>query len=528
MSTHRHISLLIELFCLTSTLAFGQDSLPATTKPQRAIKTATAEVPPVVHSSIGDSSAGWNGEVRLINIGKRQQFNPADRPTLDRDILSPKSVNFSPDGKRCYVNSLEGCKTVVYAMPTLQKIDVIEHRFKSSDGPLWAAPSGFYPFEHYPDGATKAFSGKPVEATFSHDGRYLWVPYYRRTFDINAQDPSAIAVIDTRTDSIVRMFETGPLPKMVAYCKERKLIAVTHWGDNTVGLIDVKGATPAQWHHLPPMVADHKLPLHFPLDTPIDRDVNSGYKLRGTVFTPDGNYLLVSSMGGPMHAFRMAQQRYVGAIESAYGIRHLLIRNGKLYGSRNSAGEVVSVPLDSVLRGIKAAELAGSKVIQVRGWRRCKVGGGARTLDATPDGELLFVACNTASKVYVVQAATMAMVDSIRVDSYPVGLDVSPDGTLLAVTSQARKGFGGNALNLFRIVRPAAESATKSEAKQPLVVADTEDDASDALTVCGIDLRSTETILMMVGAGLIIVVLCTIIVLSKKKKKRKLDCEYQR
>lgn len=48
---------------------------------------------------------------------------------------------------------------------------------------------------------------------FSHRGRYLWVPYYRRSFDINAQDPSAVAVIDTRTDSIVRMFETGPLPK---------------------------------------------------------------------------------------------------------------------------------------------------------------------------------------------------------------------------------------------------------------------------------------------------------------------------
>jgi hypothetical protein len=263
------------------------------------------------------------------------------------------------------------------------------------------------------------------------------------------------------------------------------------------------------------------------LDTPIDRDVNSGYKLRGTVFTPDGNYLLVSSMGGPMHAFSMAQQRYVGAVESAYGIRHLLIRNGKLYGSRNSAGEVVAIPLDSVLRGIKVAELAGSKTIQVRGWRHCKVGGGARTLDATPDGELLFVACNTASKVYVVQAATMAMVDSIRVDSYPVGLDVSPDGTLLAVTSQARKGFGGNALNLFRIVRPAAEFVAKSKAKQSLVVANTEDDASDALTVCGIDLRSTEAILTMVGAGLIIIVLCTIIVLSRKKKKSKLDCEYQ-
>ena len=85
---------------------------------------------------------------------------------------------------------------------------------------------------------------------------------------------------------------------------------------------------------------------------------------------------------------------------------------------------------------------------------RCKVGGGARTLEASPDGKYLFVACNSASAIYVVDAARMRVADSIRCDSYPVGLAISPDGRLLLATSQGRERHGGNAVNVYRIERP--------------------------------------------------------------------------
>lgn len=421
-----------------------------------------AGVPPEVHSMVGDSSAGWTGKLRITNIGKRQQHDCKDTKTLDSDIFSPKSVNFHPDGRRCYVNSLEGCRTVVYSLPDLEKLKVIEHSFPSSNGPLWADPSGYYPFTHYGDGASRAFQGKPVEGAFSHSGRYFWVPYYRRTFDLNAQDPSAIAVIDTDTDSIIKMFETGPLPKMVAYSPVAGLVAVAHWGDNTVGLIDVRSDNPAEWRHKSPLAAGKKLLLDFPLDRLVDRDKESGYKLRGTVFTPDGRYLIVSSMGGPMHIFDVVGHEYLGYVNSGYGIRHLIVSDGILYGSRNIAGTVVAIPLDSLMAGITAAVNVGRKSIDAGGWQTCKVGGGARTVESSPDGKLLFVACNSSSEVCAVDVETMTVVDRIRVDSYPVGLDVSEDGSLMAVTSQGRKGFGGNALNLFRITRPGLEVREKS------------------------------------------------------------------
>ena len=93
------------------------------------------------------------------------------------------------------------------------------------------------------------FFGKPVESAFTHGGRYLWVPYYRRSFDINAQDPSAVAVIDTASNRIVRMMETGPLPKMIRCSNDGRTMAISHWGDNTVGLADISSDDPGQWHH---------------------------------------------------------------------------------------------------------------------------------------------------------------------------------------------------------------------------------------------------------------------------------------
>lgn len=447
-----------------------------------------AGVPPVVHSQPGDSSAGWERRLRLRNTGKKQQYCWSDKATFDEDIFSPKSVNFHPDGSRYYINSLEGCKTVVYETGTNRKLCVIDHRFPSGSGDKWAPRSSYYSFSHYPGGENRAFAGKPVEGAFSHSGRYFWVPYYRRTFDINAQDPSAVALIDTRGDSIVRMFDTGPLPKMVAVSPDNRYVAITHWGDNTVGLIDISDKDMNGWHHLAPLVAGQRLSLDFPVDRPIDRDTHSGLKLRGTVFTPDGKYLLVSAMGGPLQVFDLVGMKYLGWINSAYSVRHLVIRDDILYGSQNVAATVISVPLDSIDSGIKRAAANGSRNISVRGWRSCKVGGGARTLDVSPDGKLLFVACNSASEIDVVDAISMTVVDRIRVDSYPVGLAVSADGTRLVVTSQGRKGFGGNAVNLFDIIRPGVQPFS------PLPAADDEETED-----IGDDLSSPETTVKRAG-----------------------------
>lgn len=428
--------------------------------------------PPVKHSAKGDRVEAMGGVLTITNIGKKQNYNWQDKSTIDEDIYSPKSAAIHPDGSKYYINSLEGCCTVVYDLKTGQKIKVIHHRFDSGTGPLWNTPSSYYRFTHYEGGERRAFSGKPVESAFSHGGRYLWVPYYKRSFDINAQDPSAVAIIDTRSDSIVRMMEVGPLPKMVACSHDNRTLAVTHWGNNTVAIIDISSNDPKQWHHLPPVAIGHELKLDFSLTQHVDRDKVSGLKLRGTTFTPDDRYLLVGCMGGNgIGVIDMTDRSYQGIIEGISNARHLVADHGYLYASMNVSGTVSRIPLDSIYA---ALDRHHGTSIKVKGWQSCKVGRGARTIELSPSGNFLFAACNSESQLYVVDTRSMTVIGNITVDSYPVGLAISRDGMFLVTTSQGRQGHGGNAVNLFNITYADMQAEQVSiEPESPVAEADT-------------------------------------------------------
>ena len=425
------------LLCFTFTASlFGQEPEPE------------KKVPTVVHPSISGSVVSTCGSLRITLTSKRQNYGGAAN-TRDNAIFSPKSVNIHPDNSKYYVNSLEGGTTVVFEMGTNRRLKVINHRIGSAHDSLWSESSPLYRFEHYRK--NNHFMGKPVEAVFSHNGRYLWVPYYKRSYDINAQDPSAVAVIDTQSDEIVRLMETGPLPKMIAVSHDNRTIAVSHWGNNTVGIINIESDNPMEWHHSKLYVVDYVLPLNYSLTTHINRDNGSGYALRGTVFTPDDRYLLVGCMGGGggIAVIDMQEQKYLGRVKGMMvGVRHLVISNGYLYLSINGSGYVQRIELDKF---IDAATHITQKSIDLNGWTSCKVGAGARTIAVSPCGKYIFAACNIASKLYVVDAEQMKVLATAPVDSFPVGLDVSSCGETLITTSQGRSGYGGNAVDIFSI-----------------------------------------------------------------------------
>ena len=409
-----------------------------------------AAQPPLHHSTVGQSATSDDGALTITLSAKMQNYAGGPAESRDTDIDSPKSANIHPSGKKYYINSLEGCCTVVYEMGTNRKLKTINHRCDPSKDSLWSTPSDLYPFTHYTKDLN-TFAGKPVEGCFSHGGKYFWVPYYRRTYDINAQDPSAMAVIDTEKDEIVLLMETGPLPKMVAASHDGKYMAVTHWGNNTVGLIRIDSDNPRDWHHERVLVVDYVLPLNFSLTRQVDRDNESGYCLRGTVFTPDDHYLLVGCMGqnGGIAVFDMQEMKYLGRVQGMRpNVRHLVIRDGWLYLSINAAGYVQRIRMDKFL---DAARQARDHKAQVTGWQECQIGTGTRTIEMTADGRYIFAACNSASEVHVVDTRTLTRVTQIRCDSYPVGLDVSADGRQVIVTSQGRRNQGGNAVNIYEV-----------------------------------------------------------------------------
>lgn len=411
----------------------------------------TTAKPPLVHPETGTCLQADSIGVRFV--ARKQHFDPSLTDTDDPDIQSPKSVNIHPSGEKYYVNSLEGARTVIFDFQTQQKLKVIHHQFdQEQDSALWAPSSGLFAFsKEYR--TPNSFLGKPVESAFSHDGRYLWIPYYRRSYDLNAQEPSAMAVIDTQADSIVRLFETGPLPKMVAVSPDGTRLAVTHWGDNTVGLMDIASEQPEDWHYLAVLVVDYQLKLNFRYTKKVDRDVNSGYCLRGTVFTPDNRFLLVGCMGGGggIAVIDLERQLYLGRVLGLMpNLRHLLIRDGFLYGSINNKGYVFRIPLETFLAECAALDGDKVKTVKLTGLTYCKVPAGARTIEASPDGRFLFVACNYSSSLAVVDARQMKLLGTISADSYPVGLDVSRDGHYVFTTSQARNQ-GGNAVDIFEV-----------------------------------------------------------------------------
>lgn len=413
-------------------------------------------------SAMGEGHSAEEKKPEMVKKGEMVKITPAHKihgfgPGYDPDIYSPKSVVFSKDGSKFYVNSLEGCKTVVYDSRTYEKLKVIDHSFKSGTGELWIEPSVWYHFMHYPDGRERAFRGKPVEGTLSKDGKYLFVSYYRRTFDINAQEPSAVAVIDTDTDEIIRMIETGPLPKMVKISNDGTLLAITHWGDNTVGLVDISDSNPERWRYLSSIVIGKKLDLDFSTETPVNRDANSGFLLRGTAFLPGDSVLLVGGMAGPLAVIDVKNRKWLGSFNSLYGVRHLAVKGDRIFMTRNSAGELVTVPVDSIAQAVREGRF------NTAGIERVKVGSGARTLQVSPSGRFAFIACNFSSEIVVVDTREKKVIATIEADPYPVGLDLSPEGTMLVSTSQGRNGIGGNAVNIFDIEYTLPEISLESE-----------------------------------------------------------------
>lgn len=476
------------------------------------------------HSKIGTEDQAADGSVKIKLIHKLQHFDARDKNTYDPDINSPKSVNIHPSGKKFYVNSLEGCVTIAYEMNTWKKLKVINHKFDQSHHGLWAKPSGFFEFTHYTADKRdlNSFDGKPVESTFSHNGRYLWVPYYRRSYDINAQDPSAMAVIDTRTDEIIKLFETGPLPKMVACSNDGKHIAVTHWGNNTVGTINIESNNPDEWHYDNVYVVDYQLKLNFSLTTPVNRDANTGYALRGTVFTPDDHYLIVGCMGGSggIAVIDMQKKEYLGRVLGMRAnIRHIIIKNGWMYLGSNAGGVVQRIKLDTF---IEAAKSMQGKTTTLRGWEECAVMTGARTIESSPSGNFVFAACNNASALCVVDTRVMKMVANTTVDSYPVGLDISKDGSIVIITSQGRKGAGGgNAVNIFSVQYAEPEPAPEPYVENDEAVENSENNEMDGEeterkeTAVG-DWITSPYVLGCIG---FLLLLAIVLIILKRKRK---------
>lgn len=411
--------------------------------------------------------------VQISFVGRWQAYNPSPSSPLDhfdRDIDSPKSASFSPDGARVYVNSLEGSKTVVFDSIGLRKLGTIEHRFTGSEALFDAKP----PFDYSlpPVKNRNSFQGKPVESVSSHGGRYLWIPYYRRSYDAHSSMISAMAVVDSESLTIKRVLSTGPIAKYVQVSPDGHYLAASHWGDNTVGLFDIRSTDPKDFAGIAKLVVDRALTKREMVG---DRDKNCGFCLRGLAFSKDSRFLFVGRMrkGGIAIFDLLAKPVYLGTLYGLHaGPRDLQIdASGEyLYSGSNSSGFINKVRVAWILEQFKGKPPGSAIVVEEETSPVSKVfaGTGVRSIKLTPDGRYLFAAVNKASELQVFRTDEMKRVAEIPVDSFPVGLALSPDGKQAWVTSQGRDHRGGNSVGVYEIRYPLQD--TISVSKDPRVV----------------------------------------------------------
>ena len=400
----------------------------------------------VIHPPIGRTSTPDDAEIKLTLIARIHSHTPKTYDALDvyePDIISPKSVSFLEEKGKFYVNSLEGYMTVVFDMKTFRKIKSIHHDFSEKGTKLFQETTVLnYQFLKKYDNPN-VFKGKPVEQCFSNDKKYLWVTYYRRSYDPNAMEPSAVAIIDTDKDEIVRVMPTGPLPKMIACSPDNKYIAVTHWGDNTVGIIDISSGDPTKFKYVQHLVVDYQQKFTAAQNQgSINRDSQCGLCLRGTAFTADSRYLLVGRMGGGgIAVFDMKDFSYLGTtLGMRTNVRHLVVTKNYLYLSSNKSGYVQKT---SITKFIDYVVNTKDKNKNYTDWQECFAGAGARTIEVSDDEKYIFAACNNASSIVVIRASDMVKVSEVQADSFPVGLAIRKNNYLLISTSQAHPGVGG-------------------------------------------------------------------------------------
>lgn len=358
-------------------------------------------------------------------------------------MTSPKSAIFSHDGKKIYINALESYQTIVINTEKLDLNTTILHKFDASNQVLFkngessADDDNFIIKTKNPN----HFSAKPVEFATSHGGRYLYVSYYRRSYDINATSPSALGVIDTKSDKLVRVIPTCPLPKSLATSPQSKKLAVICWGDNSVRILDISSENPFDFSYEKTLLAGKKPDL-----TALggDRDKNCSMCLRGGVFSQDGRYLFAGIMrGGGIAVFDVFEHKLLGIFSNVPPTpRHIIRDENTLFVSSAYSGYITKLEISGILDALNGInpKYKGESL---------KVPKNPRTIAKSAD--YLFVACNADSLLVMIDLKSYQVVASVKIPPYAVGLAISKGGKSAIVTSQGKDGKGGHVLSLVRI-----------------------------------------------------------------------------
>jgi YVTN family beta-propeller protein len=243
--------------------------------------------------------------------------------------------------------------------------------------------------------------GAPVEAAFTHDGRFAYVSNYSMygngwgaegtdscTPD-DGYDDSFVYRIDTTTMAIDQVIAVGAVPKYVAVTPDDRTVLVTNWCTFDLSIIDVATATETA-----------RVPL--------------GRYPRGIVVSPDSATGWIGVMGddrvvavdltSPSHPVRS-----LGSFGD--GPRHVLLSpdGSALFVSHNRSGTVVRIDTAT------GAETA-----------RVSTGAQPRSMAISSDGTAIYVANYESSTLTKLRASDLTVLDEVGTDHHPIGVAYEP------------------------------------------------------------------------------------------------------
>lgn len=296
---------------------------------------------------------------------------------------APKQVAFRPGNDELWVTLLAGTGFEVYEPMTGELIAAID----------------------LPEAGS-------VEVIFNTDGSLAYV---------SQMETATVYEIDAATKTILRSLRTGGVwTKVMALSPDEQTLWASNWVSNDVSEIDLE--TGEVLRRLPTVA------------TP-----------RGLFVTPSGDRLYVAGFDqGEIQVFDLETGRGEVIYRSGGAMRHFA----------GSADGTVIYASDMARAHALVIDTATNDVTEL-----AKVGRVPNTIDLTPDGRVLFVSNrgrNNPESYYlpgpewgsvsVIDAATGNHLDAVIGGNQTTGLDVSPDGTLLAFSD-----FLDDTVSVYRI-----------------------------------------------------------------------------
>ncbi|MBD0345389.1 MAG: peptidoglycan-binding protein [Coleofasciculus sp. Co-bin14] len=323
-------------------------------------------------------------------LNKPQAKSPAPQGAmkLKKTIsgnISPKSVVYSGNGLFFAQNMMYSHTITVYDR---------EHKLvKTIPDSVNLANYGHSKFKGN-------YKGAPVEASFSHSGKYAWVSNYQMygsgfnnpgddvCSPSQKTDNSFLYRINTDNLKIEKVIQVGSVPKYVATSPDNRLVLVSNWCSWDLSIVDTEKNKQT-----------HRIQL--------------GRYPRGIVVDEDSEKAYVAVMGSydiakvDLNDFSVEWLKDVGQSP-----RHLNIDPaGKyLYASLNGEGRIAKI------------DLSTGKVL-----KKAVTGSAPRSMVISDDGQRLYVVNYNSNTVSKVRTSDMKVLQEVKVDSSPIGITYDPE-----------------------------------------------------------------------------------------------------